>query len=98
MFNRLVLLYLAAAFVGCGQQSSPPPPAAGPAAGSPPRKSQETQLQFKTLDDWLKDIKDKNEAVRVRAADALGKEGPKTNEVIPALIAALKDPSEQVLI
>lgn len=41
-------------------------------------------------------LADKNEDVRKSAAEALGKIGPATPEVVPALVRALKDKKEDV--
>src|SRR5262249_52684779 len=68
-----------------------------PAAQAAPDKS-EPSYQGKTLDEWIKLLKDGDAKVRGTAALALRQLGPAARPAVPALIAALKDADPYVRI
>src|SRR5262249_42809036 len=50
----------------------------------------------KSLDGWVKALRDSNPSTRREGAEALGEFGPKAEAAVPALIKALGDRDDQV--
>src|SRR5688572_21122252 len=58
----------------------------------------EASHQGRTLNEWIKELRDPNPVARRNAANALGELGPKAKPAVPDLGTALKDADDQVRI
>jgi HEAT repeat protein len=45
----------------------------------------------KSTDEWLREMRSSDAAIRLRAVKALGERGPEAEAIVPALAGALKD-------
>jgi hypothetical protein len=76
---------------GWGLSTSPGTTPGGTSANTGGEKPKGPVYQGKTVDEWVKALKNWDSRVRGEAATALGRIGPAAKAAIPALIDALKD-------
>lgn len=84
-------LLLILSLLGAGSFASAAGPDTGKQAEQPRRRS--SKLLLSTL---LASLKDKDENIRAKAAEDIGKLDPPAVDAVPALIRALKDPGPVV--